>query len=122
VNVILWVGQVLLALAFLGAGFDQAANYDDAGRRLRWVAALTRPVAAAIGLFEILCAAALILPGATGYQTWLTPAAALALALMMAAAAAFHARRHELPQLAFSGTFGLVAVLIAFGRLVVTPL
>ena len=39
-NEVLWAAQVLLALAFLGAGYDQAVLYDDAGRRMAWVAAL----------------------------------------------------------------------------------
>ncbi len=54
-NNVLWVVQVFLALAFLGAGYDQAVNYSDA-------------------------------------------------------------RRHEIPQLAFSAFFGVVAALVAFGR------
>lgn len=33
-NVVLRIAQVLLALAFFGAGYDQAVLYQDAGRRL----------------------------------------------------------------------------------------
>jgi uncharacterized membrane protein YphA (DoxX/SURF4 family) len=117
----LWVLQVMLALAFLGAGYDQAANYDDAARRLRWVASLPQWLAASLGLLEILAALALVIPPAIGYGPWLAPAAALALALLMAGAVVFHSARTEIPQLAFSGTLGLVAVVVALGRFVVAP-
>jgi hypothetical protein len=39
----------------------------------------------------------------------------------MGLAVVFHARRHEIPQLAFSAFFGIIAALVAFGRLVGAP-
>jgi len=121
VNVALWIAQVVLALAFLGAGYDQAANYDDARRRMAWVSALSRRMAAVFGALEILGAIGLIVPAWTGVQPWLTAAAAVALASLMAAAVVFHVRRHEIPQIAFSATFGLVAAFVAIGRFVIAP-
>jgi hypothetical protein len=122
VNIVLWVGQVLLALAFLGAGYDQAVLYDDARRRMAWVGAMTRRQAVGLGGLEIAGAIALILPAWTGVLPWLTAAAAVALALLMGGAAVFHIRRHEIPQLAFSGFFCLVSALVAIGRIWVSPL
>jgi uncharacterized membrane protein len=121
VNVALWIVQVLLALSFFGAGYDQAVLYDDARRRMAWVGALTRDQAIVLGVLEILGAVGLILPAATGVLPWLTAVAAVALALLMALAASFHIRRHEIPQLAFSGFFGIVAALVAIGRIFVSP-
>ena len=120
-NEVLWITQVLLALAFLGAGYDQAVLYHDAGRRMAWVAALPRQLAVALGTLEMLGAFALIVPAWTRVQTWITPASALALAVLMAGAVAFHATRREIPQIAFSGTFCLLAAFVAFGRFVVAP-
>lgn len=121
-NVVLWVAQVLLALAFLGAGYDQAVLYDDAKRRMAWVGAITRRQAVGLGILEILGAIGLIVPAWTGVLPWLTAGAALALAFLMGAAAAFHVRRHELPQLAFSGFFCVASALVAIGRIWVAPL
>jgi len=121
VNVVLWIAQVLLALAFFGAGYDQAVLYDDAKRRMAWVAALTHRQAVVIGTLEILGAVGLIVPALIGVMPWLTAVAALALALLMALVAVFHIRRHEIPQLAFSGFFGIVAALVAVGRFFVAP-
>ncbi len=120
-NEVLWVVQVVLALAFLGAGYDQAVLYDDAGRRMAWVAALPHKLAVTLGTLEMLGAIGLIVPAWTRVQPWLTPTSALALAVLMAAAVAFHATRREIPQIAFSGTFCLVAAFVAFGRFVVAP-
>ena len=120
-NAVLWVVQVLLALAFLGAGYDQAVLYHDAGRRMAWVAALSRKLALALGGLEMLGAVGLIVPAWTGVLPWLTPGAALGLALLMAAAVGFHATRREIPQMAFSGTFLVVAAFVALGRFVIAP-
>ena len=120
-NVVLWIVQALLALAFFGAGYDQAANYDDARRRLAWIAVLPRGLAIALGLLEILGAIGLIVPAWSGTMPWLTVLAATALAILMGLAVVFHARRHEIPQLAFSGFFGVVSALVVIGRVVVAP-
>jgi uncharacterized membrane protein len=121
VNVILWVAQVILALAFFGAGFDQAFVYEDAGRRMAWVAALSKRFAVVIGILEMLGAVGLIVPAWTGTMPWLTPTAALALAILMGFAVAYHVSRREIPQIAFSATFGLVAAFVALGRFFVSP-
>ena len=120
-NVVLWVAQVILGLAFFGAGFDQAVLYEDAGRRMAWAAALPKSLAVTLGTLEMLGAVGLVVPAWTGIQPWLTAAAALALAALMALAVIYHVSRREIPQIAFSATFGLLAALVAFGRFVVAP-
>ncbi len=120
-NTVLWVGQVLLALAFFGAGFDQAFVYEDAGRRMAWVAALRKRLAVVLGALEMLGAVGLIVPAWTGIMPWLTATAALALAVLMGLAVAYHVTRREIPQIAFSTTFGLVAAFVAIGRFVIAP-
>ena len=120
-NTVLWVAQVLLALAFFGAGFDQAFVYEDAGRRMAWVAALRKRLAVILGALEMLGAVGLIVPAWTGIMPWLTATAALALAVLMGLAVAYHVTRREIPQIAFSATFGLVAAFVAIGRFVIAP-
>jgi uncharacterized membrane protein len=121
VNAVLWVVQVFLALAFLGAGFDQAANYDSAAQRMAWVSRLPRRVALVLGTLEIVGAIGLVVPAWTGVWPWLTIAAAVALAAVMALAVVFHTTRHEIPQLAFSATFGIIAALVVVGRVFIAP-
>jgi uncharacterized membrane protein len=121
VNVVLWVAQVILGLAFFGAGFDQAVLYEDAGRRMAWVAALPKGLAVTLGTLEMVGAVGLIVPAWTGIQPWLTAVAALALAVLMGIAVIYHVSRREIPQIAFSATFGLLAAFVAFGRFVFAP-
>jgi hypothetical protein len=40
----------------------------------------------------------------------------------MAAAVGFHATRREIPQIAFSGAFLVVAAFVALGRFVIAPI
>jgi hypothetical protein len=121
VDVVLWVAQVILGLAFFGAGFDQAVLYEDARRRMAWVAALPKGLAVTLGTLEMLGAVGLVVPAWTGIQRGLTATAALALAVLMGLAVIYHVSRREIPQIAFSATFGLLAAFVAFGRFVVAP-
>ncbi|HJX67552.1 MAG TPA: DoxX family protein [Candidatus Limnocylindrales bacterium] len=120
-DVVLWVAQVILGLAFFGAGFDQAVLYEDARRRMAWVAALPKGLAVTLGTLEMLGAVGLVVPAWTGIQRGLTATAALALAVLMGLAVIYHVSRREIPQIAFSATFGLLAAFVAFGRFVVAP-
>jgi uncharacterized membrane protein YphA (DoxX/SURF4 family) len=122
VNVLLWAAQVALALAFLGAGFDQAANYQDASRRMAWIRAMPIWVARVVGILEIAGAVALIMPGLIRSAVWMTPVAALGLAVLMLFAVNYHMTRRELWLIAFSGAFLLAAVFVAVGRAFIAPL
>jgi hypothetical protein len=58
-------------------------------------------------------------PLATGVLPWLTPGAAIGLALLMVFAIVLHARRPV--KTGIDGILGSIAVLILFARLVVSP-
>ena len=80
-NVALWSVQGFLALFFLAAGAPKLL-----GRGLeRWTgfSDLARPLVVFIGFAEVLGAAGLVLPMATGVLPWLTPLAAVGLALIV---------------------------------------
>jgi uncharacterized membrane protein YphA (DoxX/SURF4 family) len=117
-DLVLWIVQILLALAFLGAGFMHATRRDRATGRMAWMLAVPKPLLTTIGILEILGAIGLVAPWATGIATWLTPLAAIALVLVMVLAAGFHARRPgEMPSVAFNLVLGLVAAVVAVGRI-----
>jgi hypothetical protein len=63
-----------------------------------------------------------ILPAVTGIQPWLTPLAAALLALVMLLAFVFHIMRREYPNLAINSILFLLAVFVAYGRIVLLPL
>lgn len=77
----------------------------------------------AIGGLEILGAAGLILPAATGILPWLTATAAACIVVLMLLAAVFHARRPgEGRNIVLNLVIGLLAALVAYGRYVIAPL
>ena len=120
----LWIGQILLALAFLGAGYTHTLGFEQASTRPRmaWLAAVGRDRMRIIGILEILGAIGLILPAATGFLPWLTPVAATALAVLMVLAIVLHARRpDEGRNIILNVILGAIAALIAYGRFVVDP-
>lgn len=90
-----WVFSIVLAAVFLITGINRAFRYEKSRDLFPWVKDLPRPLVQAIGVVEILGAVGLILPVVTGIYSWLTPVAALALALLMLIAAGFHARRRD---------------------------
>ncbi len=121
-NIALWVVQVLLCFAFLSAGFGHAFRFDGfaANPRMGWARAVGRTNMRVIGLFEMAGAIGIVLPAVTGILPWLTPVAAVGLALIMLFAAIFHLRRGE-PVYANLVLLAL-AVFVAWGRFGAQPL
>ena len=80
-NLVLWSVQAFLALFFLAAG---AAKLIGRGID-RWTgfSELPRPQVVFIGVAEVLGAAGLVLPMTTGVLPWLTPLAAVGLAIIV---------------------------------------
>lgn len=99
-NLWLWLGQILLALGFLGASYGHTLGFESSSKRhgMEWLAAVGRDRMRVIGSLEILGAVGLVLPIATRVLPWLTPAAALCLGLLMVFAIVFHARRTGEPR------------------------
>ncbi len=118
-NVVLWSVQGFLALFFLAAGAPKLI-----GRGLeRWTgfSDLPRPLVVFIGFTEVLGAAGLVLPMATGIVPWLTPLAAVGLALIVLMAAGFHLRADERLNAIESGLWASIAAVIAIGRWDLVP-
>jgi len=113
-NVVLWSLQVFLALFFLAAGAPKLI-----GRGIeRWTGFSDPPRAEVvfIGVAEVLGAAGLVLPMGTQILPWLTPLAAIGLAIIVLMASGFHQRAAErLPALE-TALWASIAAVIAIGR------
>jgi uncharacterized membrane protein YphA (DoxX/SURF4 family) len=123
-DLVLWILQGFLALAFLGAGVGHIRNYDRMATqpRMSWVTVVGRDRLRIIGVLEVLGAIGVVLPAATGVLPWLAPVAAGCLALLMAFAVALHLRRSgEVPNAVFNLVLGVLALTVAVGRSVVDP-
>ncbi len=121
-NIVLWILQILLALAFLMAGTTKAFQYERAKTQMGWVAIVPRGLVTFIGITETLGAIGLILPALTGILPWLTPLAAVGLVTVMMLASGFHVTRGEYPQIVINLVLLALAAFVAYGRFVIVPL
>lgn len=113
-DVALWAAQTFLALFFLFAGAPKVI-----GRGMdRWTgfAELPRSLVIFIGVTEVLGAVGLIAPMAAEFLPWLTPLAALGLAIIALMAAGFHLRADERLEALETVLWSAIAAVIAIGR------
>ncbi len=122
-NIVLWIAQGLLALAFLLAGFMKAFQpLATLKKNMAWVNNFPAAFVRFIGAAELLGAIGLILPAVTGIAPWLTVAAAGGLVVVMVSASVFHVSRREFSRIGMNVVLLLLAVIIVVGRLAVAPL
>ncbi|MGZ8726199.1 MAG: DoxX family protein [Aeromicrobium sp.] len=97
----LWTAQVLRAALFLATGLTKLTQprAQLAAGPMGWAADVSDVEFRAVGVLEILGALGLVLPGALGIAPFLTPLAAVGLALTMVGAIATHVRRGETDRL-----------------------
>jgi uncharacterized membrane protein YphA (DoxX/SURF4 family) len=123
VNVVVWVLQVLLALAFLLAGVMKVSQpRQKLATSMGWVEDFSDNTVRTIGVLELLAGIGLLLPAMTGVATVLIPLAAVGLVLMMVLAALTHRRRGELQMIGVNVALLLVAVIVAWARFGPYPL
>ena len=123
-NLLLWIGQVMLALAFLAVGYGHSLGFDQWSIRpgMTWIADVGRGRMRVIGGLETLGAIGLVAPAVTGILPLLTPVAASCLAILMVVATIYHLRRPgEVQNVVLNVILGVIAVLVAYGRFVVAP-
>jgi putative oxidoreductase len=119
-NTLLWVLQVLLALAFFAHGclllFPPAAVVDQMNASLpRWVQLF-------IGVAEILAAVGLTLPGFTRIQPRLVSCAAAGIMIVMISATIFHVARGEVSSAVTTAVLLVLATFVAYMRWRVVPI
>lgn len=120
-NAALWIAQVLLALAFVGAGVTKLKDSREvyaATRPPMTTYALHMPtwLFKTLGVVELAGAVGVILPQATGVAPWLTPVAAAGLGLLMVAALIDHARRGERQAFPINIVLIALSAFVAVGR------
>jgi uncharacterized membrane protein YphA (DoxX/SURF4 family) len=122
-NIVLWVVQILLALAFAMAGFMKVSQpIDKLETRMGWVKDVGPRGVRLIGSLELLGAIGLILPAVTGIWPWLTPVAAAGLALTMVGAMITHGRRGEYSGIGANVVLLVLALFVVYGRFVLVPI
>ncbi len=123
-NIVLWIVQILLAFAFLGAGVSKTfMPIEQLSAQMPWVLDVNPLLMVRLpGIAEILGALGLILPSATRIQPKLTVWAAYALALVMALAAGFHLMRGETADIVPNLVLLALSLFVAYGRSKLAPI
>jgi uncharacterized membrane protein YphA (DoxX/SURF4 family) len=121
-NIILWILQALLGLAFIAAGYNHGFNIEKARTQMQWMTAVPENLLRFIGVSEILGGLGLVLPAVTRILPQLTAWAATGLSLIMILAALFHLRRGEYPAIVINLVLLALAAFVAYGRFVLAPL
>jgi uncharacterized membrane protein YphA (DoxX/SURF4 family) len=119
-NALLWVLQVLLALAFLAHGwlllFPPAAMVDQMNASLpRWFQLF-------LGIAEVLAAVGLTLPGLARVHPWLVSWAAAGIIVVMVSATIFHLMRGEVSSAMITTVLLGMAIFVAYMRWRVVPI
>ena len=119
-NMMLWVLQAFLAVAFLAHGWlflsPPAALVDRMNESLpRWFQLF-------IGVAEVLAAVGLILPGITRVLPWLVVWAAVGIMTVTASATVFHLARGEISSAAVTLVLFGIAAFVAYMRYRIVPI
>jgi uncharacterized membrane protein YphA (DoxX/SURF4 family) len=119
-NVVLWIVQVLLALAFAAHGWMML--FPPPGVAVQMDANLPRWFSLFIGVAEVAAAIGLILPGLTRVMPFLVTWAAIGIAIIMVSATGYHAVRGEYSGSATTFVLLLMALFIIYGRTRLKPI
>ena len=122
-NLVLWIVQALLAVAYVMAGGMKAFRPLDAlSKSMAWVRTAPAGLVRFIGIAELLGALGLILPMITNVVPWLTVAAAAGLILLQVCAIVFHVSRQEARVVPSNVLLLLLALLVLIGRVAIVPI
>jgi hypothetical protein len=119
-NIVLWISQVLLALAFAAHGWLFLSPPAEIAVKMN--ESMPRWFQLFLGVAEVAAAVGLILPGLTRILPWLVAWAAGGIVIVMVCATAFHLLRGEMSSAAITLLLGLLATFVAYMRHSVRPI
>ncbi|GAA2698220.1 MULTISPECIES: DoxX family protein [Actinosynnema] len=117
-NVVLWVLQGLLAVAFVGAGGMKLATPRQQllEKGMGWVEPRKDAEVKAVGAVEVLGGLGLVLPWATGIAPVLTPVAAAGLVITMVIAVGVHLKEGDVKGSVPAAVLAVLSLVVAIGR------
>jgi len=119
-NILLWVLQVLLALAFFAHGWLFLSPPPDIAVQMN--ASLPRWFQLFLGVAEVLAAIGLTLPGLTRIKPWLVVWAAVGVMIVLISATVWHLIRAEMQSAGITLVLLLLATVVAYMRSRVMPI
>ena len=119
-NIVLWVLQVLLAVAFFAHGAMMVAPPAEIAAQMN--ASLPRWFQLFLGVAEVLAAVGLVLPGLTRILPWLVSWAAGGIIIVMVSATGYHVVRGEVGSAVTTLILLVMATFVAYMRFRVLPI
>jgi len=119
-NIMLWVVQVMLAVAFFAHGWLFLSPPPDIAAQIN--ASLPRWFQLFLGVAEVLAAIGLTLPGLTRIRPWLVTWAAAGIMIVTVSATAYHLVRGEMSSAAITLMLLVMATFVAYMRHRVLPI
>jgi uncharacterized membrane protein YphA (DoxX/SURF4 family) len=119
-NILLWVLQVLLAVAFSAHGWLLLSPPPEIAAQMN--ASLPRWFQLFLGIAEVLAGVGLILPGLTRIMPWLVTWAAVGIMIVMVSATIYHLARGEISAAAITLLLLAMATFVAYSRHRVLPI
>ncbi|HEX2344926.1 MAG TPA: DoxX family protein [Vicinamibacterales bacterium] len=119
-NIVLWVLQALLAIAFFAHGLLFLSPPAELVEQIN--ASLPRWFQLFLGVAEILAAVGLTLPALTRIQPWLVVWAAVGIMIVMVSATVFHVARGEMSSAGITLLLLAMAAFVAYMRHRVVPI
>ena len=119
-NILLWVLQVLLALAFLAHGWMFLFPPPEIAVLMN--ASLPRWFQLFLGIAEVLAAIGLTLPGLTRIKPWLVVCAAVGVMTVLSSATIYHLVRGEISSAIITLVMFVLATAVAYLRWRVVPI
>jgi uncharacterized membrane protein YphA (DoxX/SURF4 family) len=121
-NILLWILQVLAALLYAASGVMKVLMFDKVSADQPSFGALPRGAWMALGILELVCVVAVIVPSAFHWHPQLTVVAAAVLAIESLVFVWVHVKYGEIPPIIMSAVLGLLMAFIAYGRMVLNPI
>jgi putative oxidoreductase len=119
-NIVLWILQVVLALAFLAHGWLLLWPPPEIAAMMN--ASLPRWFQLFLGVAELLAGVGLTLPGLTRIKPWLVVWAAGGIMIVMVSATAWHVMRGEISSAVVTLVLLAMATFVAYMRHRVRPI
>ena len=119
-NIVLWIVQVLLAVAFFAHGWLFLSPPAEIAEQMN--ASLPRWFQLFLGIAEVLAAVGLILPGLTRIMPWLVTWAAGGIMIVMVSATVWHVARGEMSSAAITLLLLTMATFVAYARHRIVPI
>jgi uncharacterized membrane protein YphA (DoxX/SURF4 family) len=122
-NTALWAAQIFLALVFLITGAGKLfLPIENLFALIPWTKDVNSLPVRLIGFTEIIGSIGLILPSLLRIKPWLTPLAAIGIAVVMLLAIFFNISTGETSVIGINIILFLIAIFIAWGRFTRSPI